>query len=541
MKFSQAAIGGFVVPLLYTRESEDTTSAFSQRIRCTAAVKRLKEDPQLEGIHITDIYPTIYPSKQVNRNDVLGSESLQAMMVALAEGLPKLPSTLENKQAEVWIITVSLLRYGKTRKQLKYITKVLQKLGNKNLKIRLMPLDAFGLPPDRVMNILVDYIEGVERIHRDICTNFDQGKNVAAEPSYVLDQQAVTSGAKEMKKRLMNENDDGLKEFVKRGTKLVTEANGNNPTTTTNETPAIVIKYHHGRDRFKQIYRESMKEIANCSNGDERKRLTKDRISTLKTYVTVCNDAQQLIGAYSRRSPGSRTAVLCDNVPASQMSYNFSCIEWNHNVKTIEDIDVALFVDDQKKRSASANDAYVTFLAAILARAFTEVYITLPARISQHSAAIELFCAACEESDVTYYFTMGLGKDIEELAKMEEEKHRLLREILEIYKKSIIRCRNEFLPCEASPGTITIRVSEFMSDIGSSKVTERMMAEFIAFDGNNDGQYKNNHRAGNDETNDDNNDYCEDDDSQDDDERSILSDWSIESDTESIERDTDED
>ena len=535
MYFSQAAVNGFVLPLVHCRESEKTKSAFSQRLRCTTAVDKLKEDPQLEGIHIHDIYPIIYSSRQVNRNDALSADPLWAMIEDIRNGLTHLPATLENKQVELWIITVSLLRYGKTRSQLEYILGVLQELGDENLKVRLMPLDAFGIPPERAMNILIELIEGVERIHRNICTNFDQGKNVVAEPSYVAEQQAVTSGAKTMKKRLMNES--GLKDFIKRGTKLVTEANGNKTTTTctmdsNNETSNIEIGYPLGRKRFEKKYLETMKELQNYSNGAERKELTHDKINTLKKYVAAYNNVRKLLGSYFRRSPGSRTAALCDNVPRRQASYNFSCIEC-HEGRTIEGIDVALFVDDQKRRSALANDAYVTFLAAILAGIFTKVYITLPARVSQHSVAIEMFCAACEISRVTVYFTIGLGKNIDELVLMEEEKHRLLKELFETYKRKMDNCRNEFLPSTASPGTITIRVSEVMKRVESSKVPKSVMDEYNAFDDNSNSRHGNAMLDYNDMLDyEDVNDGCSDNDDQDDDEMSIFSDWSIESDTE---------
>lgn len=144
------------------------------------------------------------------------------MIRALHSNLPDLstpPPT--NEKTTVWIVAVSLLRFGKEKRQLQTIVDSLTGISGK-LEVKIMSLDSFGIPMDKVIPILTDYIDEFDEISHEIGTNNDQGKNSMADSDFHDEQSFVSSNARKVKKRL-KQGDVELKEMIERGLNLVTD------------------------------------------------------------------------------------------------------------------------------------------------------------------------------------------------------------------------------------------------------------------------------------------------------------------------------
>jgi hypothetical protein len=123
---SKETMSSLLVPIYYLRESEKTETIDSQILRTTASIEKiLQNDPHFESFTISP-YPKTFISRQVNRNDVLSKPVIYNMIRALHSNLPDLstpPPT--NEKTTVWIVAVSLLRFGKEKKQLQTIVDLL--------------------------------------------------------------------------------------------------------------------------------------------------------------------------------------------------------------------------------------------------------------------------------------------------------------------------------------------------------------------------------------------------------------------------------
>eukprot|EP00985_Skeletonema_marinoi_P008079 scaffold3592_cov139-Skeletonema_marinoi.AAC.11 len=495
-----STVDSLLVPMHYWRESERTESIDSQQLRTTAAIENvLRKDPNFKDINIVQ-YPKIFISKQVNRDDVLSDIAIPDLLNALEDNLPDLPESTPrptNKKTIVWIMAVSLLRFGKKKEQLQAIVDTLKGISDK-LEVEIMPLDCFGIPMDRAIPILRDYIDGLEKISREIGTNRDQGKNVMADAHSQKEQSYVSSEAKVIKTRL-EQGDVKLKAMIECGlnfVKVIDSAEGTLEGTVESDGDAkitnITIVYTMGPDKFVEKYLAALKRIkASPKIGEELSSFIKEEVEVLARFVHEYK-GKKLTGMYFRRSPASRS-LLCFGVPKDQFTMNASDMKFHHPDIEFEERNIAIFFDDRETRRKLSKPAYLSYLAALIAGAFDDVYISQPNRIGQDARVVALHEAACMYSSTERHFSKAIGKDVDVLTEMEEKRYEAMKKAKKDFNDGIEQCRNEYLPRSANvdavdAGSVTYELSKVMKVVGSSLLSKEEKAK----NGNNDGQNRGN-------------------------------------------------
>mmetsp|Transcript_29192 Transcript_29192/g.43863 ORF Transcript_29192/g.43863 Transcript_29192/m.43863 type:complete len:538 (-) Transcript_29192:64-1677(-) len=500
MNIGQSAVNALLVPIYHWRESKGTESIDSQQLRTTAAIENvLRKDAHFQGITI-EPYTKIFISRQVNRDEVLSDIAISDLLDALEDNLPDLPESTPrptNKKTIVWIMAVSLLRFGKKKEQLQAIVDTLKGISDK-LEVEIMPLDCFGIPMDRAIPILTDYIDGLEKISREIGTNRDQGKYVMADAHSQKEQSYVTSEAKVIKRRL-EQGDVKLKAMIERGlnfVKVIDSAEGTLEGTVESDGDAkitnITIVYTMGPDKFVEKYLEALKKIkASPKIGEELSSFIKEEVKVLARFVHEYK-GKKLTGMYFRISHASRT-LLCFGVPKDQFTMSASDMKFHHPDIEFEERNIAIFFDYLMDRSALTNPEFISYLAALIAGAFDDVYISQPNRIGQDAAVVALHEAACTNSGTVRHFTKAIGKDVDVLTEKEENRSKALKKAKKDFNDRIEQCRNEYLPRSANvdavdAGSVTYELSKAMKVVGSSQLSKEEKAK----NGNNDGQNRGN-------------------------------------------------
>eukprot|EP00984_Skeletonema_dohrnii_P002851 scaffold973_cov115-Skeletonema_dohrnii-CCMP3373.AAC.5 len=488
-----------IVPMHYWRESKRTETIYSQQLRTNAGVENvLRKDPLFQGITI-ESYPVTFSNRQVNRADVLSTPVIASMIRALYENLPALstpPPT--NKKTTVWIMAVSLVRFGKKKEDLQVIVDALTRISDK-LEVEIMPLDCFGIPMDRAIPILTEYVDELKKISREIGTNQDQGKCVTANADSLDEQRFVSSEAKVIKKSL-KQGDVKLKAMIERGLNLGAKGTVEGGVDGDARIINFTIVYTMGHEKFVEKYLEALMKIKACSKvGGELSSFIKKEVQVLATFVHPYK-GKKLRGMYFRRSKGSKSR-LCFGVPEDQFTVSASDMKYHHldDIK-LEEENIAIYFDDGLKRWALTNPQYISYLAALLAGAFDDVYISQPNRIGQDAGVIALHEAACTYSGTERHFSKAIGKDVNELTEVEERRSKAIKKAKKDFDGRIEHCRNECLPRSANvdavdAGRVTYELSKLMSVVGTS----RLSTEEKAKNGNNDGQNRGNDNDGSDQ------------------------------------------
>eukprot|EP00984_Skeletonema_dohrnii_P022604 scaffold11714_cov102-Skeletonema_dohrnii-CCMP3373.AAC.1 len=472
MNISQSAVESLLVPIYHLRESEKTVSIASQQLRTTASIENvLSKDPHFQGITI-EPYPTIFTSRQVGRDKVLSDIAIPALIYALEENLPDLPKSTPrptNKKPTVWIVAVSLLRFGKKKEQLQVIVNALTGISDK-LEVKIMPLDCFGVPMNEAILILTNYIDEVEKINREIGTSRDQGKCVTANAHSHDEQRFVSSNAKIIKS-LVKRGDDALKKMIERGLNLMTtvdNAKGTVETDSNARITNITIGYVRGREKFVEEYLEALKRIKSYQkDGEELISFIIEQIQGLADFVHDYN-GPKLRGMYFRKSDGTKYR-LCFGVPEDQFANSVSDMKYQHPNMKLEEENIAIYFDDGVRRSVLTNPKYISYLAALIAGAFDDVYISQPNRIGQDAGVVALHEAACKYRGTKRHFTKAIGKDVNVLADKEEKRSEAMKNAKKKFNVGIEQCRKKYLPpsVDAKAGNVTYELSTTMMVVGN--------------------------------------------------------------------------
>mmetsp|Transcript_17936 Transcript_17936/g.26679 ORF Transcript_17936/g.26679 Transcript_17936/m.26679 type:complete len:392 (+) Transcript_17936:3-1178(+) len=349
--------------------------------------------------------------------------------------------------------------------------------------------------------ILTNYIDEVEKINREIGTSRDQGKCVTANAHSHDEQRFVSSNAKIIKS-LVKRGDDALKKMIERGLNLMTtvdNAKGTVETDSNARITNITIGYVRGREKFVEEYLEALKRIKSYQkDGEELISFIIEQIQGLADFVHDYN-GPKLRGMYFRKSDGTKYR-LCFGVPEDQFANSVSDMKYQHPNMKLEEENIAIYFDDGVRRSVLTNPKYISYLAALIAGAFDDVYISQPNRIGQDAGVVALHEAACTYSGTERHFSKAIGKDVNELTEVEERRSKAIKKAKKDFDGRIEHCRNECLPRSANvdavdAGRVTYELSKLMSVVGTS----RLSTEEKAKNGNNDGQNRGNDNDGSDQ------------------------------------------
>ena len=202
------------------RESKRTETLFVQWDRTAAAENLLSKHPKFGGGGAAAAqlggttrgatiiqYPVFFGAAQTNRDEVMGSDAFNGLVECLSLGLPQLPTfdPEEKKRVVVWIISVSLLRFGKDKKELEKAIYMLENICP-CFPVSVVPLDCFKLPLPKVIPLLVEHLTEKKRISRDVASRGNQGKHVPSTASSLKEVVAVKKSAKKIKAMFEKEN-----------------------------------------------------------------------------------------------------------------------------------------------------------------------------------------------------------------------------------------------------------------------------------------------------------------------------------------------
>lgn len=465
-----------IATVLLIRESKGTETEKSQLIRYNSMINKLREHKQFKGVNINP-YHTFYVCPQVNRNQLLTSIGFCQLIEALENGLPGHKPPI-NANTQIYIVTVNLLRFGKTKESIKMAIKLLLEAASRgNLDLKIMPMNFFGLElSDDVIALQSDFFTEQEAIYRGIASNRDQGNNISPDPNTANERKFVKKKKNELKSnfgRLENITSIALnlveiKEGKPDKEELVRNKSG--------QIVRINIWVAFDYDKFCNKCLAVFKEVVNCDKvGSKRREFLKSKVEELKSYVHPYKGGVKFTGAYGRTSPKSNSIVM-NGVPMDQMCANYACISYHHR-KPIEDVAHAIFFDAGVKRSKWIKQEYVNLLAFKLAGACFDVYAVLPVRYSNNSALVEFDDVVNEVMGITGHFTKGIGKTRENLCKMENNKLKALAEITKEFQSARKKLRENQLPVTGKVGVITGEVSEIVDIIGSGKPGKKVTKE----------------------------------------------------------------
>ncbi len=476
-----------IVTLLLIRESKGTDTKSSQCIRYNSMIKNLRKNPQFKGVVNINPYHTYYVCPQVNRNELLESPGFWQLVEALKNGLPGHKTPI-NANTQIYIVTVNLLRFGKTKQLIKAAIKLLLDAASRgNLNGKIMPMNFFGLElSDDVISLQSDFFTKQENIYRGIAQNNDQGSNIAPDPNTADERKIVKRKAKELKS-----NFGSLESITSIALNLVKIKAGKpdyKEELVRNESGQIVsitIGLAFDYDDFCKKCLAVFKEVANCDKvGSKRRGFFEKKVGELKSHVHPYTGKVKFSGAYGRTSPRSNSIVM-NGVPMDQMCANLACISYHHR-KPIKDVALAIFFDAGVKRSRWIKEEYVNLLAFKLAGACLDVNAVLPVRYSNNSALVEFDDVVNEVMGITGRFTKGIGKTRENLCNMENNKRKAMAENTKQFQNARKKLRENQLPVTGKVGVITREVSEIVDIIGSGKVGKKVAEKYgLCIDANN--------------------------------------------------------
>lgn len=476
-----------IVTVHLIRESKGTETEKSQRVRYYSMIKKLRQHKQFKGVVNINPYQTYYACPQVNRNQLLTSIGFCQLVEALENGLPGHKPPI-NANTQIYIVTVNLLRFGKTEQLIKAAVKLLLDAASRgNLDLKIMPMNFFGLElSDDVIALQSDFFTKQGDIYRGIASNQDQGNNIAPDPNTANERKFVKK-----KKNELKSNFDSLENITYIALNLVEIKEGKPDykeelvRNVSGQIVRINIWVAFDYDEFCNKCLAVFKEVVNCDKvGSKRREFLKSKVSELKFYVHPYKGEVKFTGAYGRTSPKSSSMVM-NGVPVDQMCANYACISYHHG-KPIKDVAHAIFFDAGVKRSKWIKQEYVNLLAFKLAGACFDVYAVLPVRYSNNSALVEFDDVVNEVMGITGHFTKGIGKTRENLCKMENNKRKAMAEISKEFQSARKKLRDNQLPVTGKVGVITGEVSEIVDIIGSGKPGKKVAKEYgLSIDANN--------------------------------------------------------
>jgi uncharacterized protein YkvS len=485
------------------RESKDTESLFEQWDRTAAADNFLSNHPSFGGAAAqlggttrgaTIIqYPVFFGAAQTNRDKVMGSDAFKGLVECLKLGLPKLTfNPEEKKRVVVWIISTSLLRFGKDKEQLEKAIFLLENICP-CFPVSVMPLDCFKLPLGDVIPLLVEKETEKKRISREVASQRNQGKHVFSTASSLEEEVAVKKRSKEIK-AMFKEKNKSLKQYVETALNIVEFKDGGTTKVEVDESgriSGVTIGFTNTQKDFEDKYRKAIRVINAADGDEEREAAVNEQLTNLECCVHSYKGEKKLHVVYCRSSwakKEKRTGCVF-GVPKSQMSKNLADLEYHYG--DLKNNDLAIFFDEAGGRRLNCPE-YMRYFAALLAGVFHVTISTVPNRIDGRKGPIELHSKACDDKGMHSHFSEAIGKDKNALFDKEVERNCLIRACIKAYNDGIEKLRKTHLPKEASVGVISYFVSKGMSEIGTLRsrtwkktggLEQASMYDDLTFDG----------------------------------------------------------
>lgn len=469
-----------IVTIHVGRESKKTQSLLVQWDRTAAADNLLRKHPNFGGNAAAQLggttsnativqYPVFYGAGQTNRDEVMSSDAFMGLVECLKLGLPQLTfNPEEKKRVVVWIISVSLLRFGKDQDQLVKAIYLLENICP-FFPVVVMPLDCFKLPLGDVIPLLVEQITEKKRISHEVASNRNQGKHVPSNAASLEEVVVVKKRSKEIK-AMFEEKNKSLKECVEKALSIVEFEDGGTTKVEEDEygkISGVTIGFTTTQKVFEKEYRKAIKVINAAVGDEERKAAVNEQLTNLQRRVQQYEGGKKLNVVYCRKSWAEvekRTGRVF-GVPACQMSMNLADLEYHYD--DFKKQDLAIFFDEAGGRRKECPE-YMRYFAALLAGVFRATISTAPNRIDGRKGPNELHGKACDSKGMSSHFSEAIGKATDALVDKEEERVDQIRASIKAYNDGIEALRKEHLPMEASVGVISYFVSKGMSEIGRS-------------------------------------------------------------------------
>ncbi len=360
----------------------------AQQSNILTGLQILHDHDRIDDFSINDV--KFYSAFDVARSEVMDSVEVYKLFETI---------DMADPNEKMFVVVSKLDRLGIEIDKISFFLKYISR---PNRQVKFISIKEYGLDPYKVGAAISAYYNSRQLIGKR-SSHCNPGKSL---PVNVDD---------EMKQKLVNDNSKSIEKLWEENDNL------------SNYPPLSVIDTRSNRDasRLAQLdvtntwINHSLESVTPDSPHEDIKDLVKQIIHECSQTTEENQFAGETHFIYLRNSPGIHCPLFINGLPQRQLS---KCLALSEIMVQSYKGPWSVLYDSFEARSKTGRDGVVYLFAAVLYGKTKQVIMRNVNRLSSNICLWMLFSEACKQQDVEIHIADGIGKDVMDMVRCDDER-----------------------------------------------------------------------------------------------------------------------